>query len=463
MSPIAKLRLIPFLILIGLLSSAGTTSAANTVLHSFAGAPNDGRNPSGLTLVNNVLYGTAAFGGPNNGQGVVFRMNTDGTGYTILHTFLGGSNDGARPGGKLIVSGSKIYGVTQNGGTNNFGTLYSMDLSGANFVVLHSFAGGVNDGAFPGLSFVLLNGTLYGSAELGGPDNLGVLFKVNTDGSGFTILHGFITGPTDGHLPIGGLTLAGSTLYGTTAQGGTTSNGGTLFKIEPNGTGYTILHSFGAAGDGFNPEKELTPVGNTLFGVTNQGGTAGTGTIFKINTAGTGYSVIYSFESTAGNGGSPSSPLFPLGNRLIGSTDPLHAPIPGLVYSIRDDGSDFVVLYRFNGSNTEGREPGGSFSAMGPNLFGMAQFGGTSGVNGGVIYSLLLPLNITAVNYSPGGSFSLTGQTFSNCPLTIQIFSNLQDDPAESHQISSDSAGNFQFGDMDAASEPNRFYRAVVP
>src|SRR5215471_8777424 len=74
------------------------------LLHSFTNGP-DGANPfSGLTLAGNTLYGTTEKGGTNDG-GLVFSMGTDGTGYTVLHTFTQ-TPDGANPYGGMVLSGS---------------------------------------------------------------------------------------------------------------------------------------------------------------------------------------------------------------------------------------------------------------------------------------------------------------------------------------------------------------------
>jgi uncharacterized repeat protein (TIGR03803 family) len=136
----------------------------------------DGANPIGdLVLSNNILYGTAAAGG-SWGAGTVFAVNTDGTGFSVLHSFTGGS-DGNRPDGGLILSGN----------------------------------------------------TLYSAAYAGGSLGLGTVFAVNTDGTGFTNLYSF-TGGSDGANPIGGLILSSNTLYGTTRNGGSSGNG-TAFSL----------------------------------------------------------------------------------------------------------------------------------------------------------------------------------------------------------------------------------------
>src|SRR5437868_4629434 len=70
----------------------------------------DGVNPNaGLIFSGNALYGTTAAGG-SSGKGTVFAVNSDGTGFTVLHNFTGGS-DGASPWDGLIVWGNTLYGT----------------------------------------------------------------------------------------------------------------------------------------------------------------------------------------------------------------------------------------------------------------------------------------------------------------------------------------------------------------
>src|SRR5205823_2953467 len=105
------------------------------------------------------------------------------------------------------------------------------------------------------------------------------VFKVNTDGTGFTNLHSFTALPapysgtnSDGAYPQAGLLLSGNTLYGTAAYGGS-SGDGTVFAVHTDGTGFTNLHSFTALDqtyytnrDGADPQAALTMSGNTLYG-----------------------------------------------------------------------------------------------------------------------------------------------------------------------------------------------------
>ena len=153
------------------------------------------------------------------------------------------------------------------------------------FTVLHSFtatngvAGTNGDGATPYAGLVLSGKTLYGATYGGGNSGKGSVFAVNTDGKGFTNLYSFTanTGPdytdytnSDGAYPQAGLILSGNTLYGTARAGGTHKNG-TVFAVNTDGTGFTNLHTFFGS-DGANPDAGLILSGTTLYGTTTGGG-----------------------------------------------------------------------------------------------------------------------------------------------------------------------------------------------
>ena len=97
---------------------------------------------------------------------------------------------------------------------------------------LHSFAGGTTDGAYPyyGNNLVMSGQNLYGIVYEGGTNNDGVIFELNPATGVFTLLHSFGSG-TDGYDPYGGLTLSGTTLYGMTYHGGANSVG-TIFSYS---------------------------------------------------------------------------------------------------------------------------------------------------------------------------------------------------------------------------------------
>jgi len=289
----------------------------------------DGAGPGGLILSSNALYGTAYSGG-SAGNGAIFRINTDGTGFTNLHSFsatsgsLATNRDGAGPFERLFLLGNILFGAADSGGTGGRGALFRINTDGTGFTNLHSFTAGSaiggssglvanSDGAFPNGSLVSSGNALYGTTSSGGSAGNGTVFKMNTDGTGFTNLYEFTAGTrsvgdfesvsnSDGAYPSAGVILSGDTLYGTASQGGS-SRVGTVFKVNADGSGFTNLHSFTPLIDGKYPEAGLVFSGNALYGTTSSGGSADRGEVFAVNADGTGFTTLYNFTATVGNAG----------------------------------------------------------------------------------------------------------------------------------------------------------------
>jgi uncharacterized repeat protein (TIGR03803 family) len=258
-----------------------TASGAETVLHSFGGGSGDGTAPlAALLNATSAVYGTTESGGAS-GRGTVFAIAKSSGRETLLHSFGGGSGDGANPEyGKLINLNGTMYGTTRSGGAYNHGTLYAITPSGAE-TVLHSFGGGSGDGASPYAGLVAVNGTLYGTTLNGGANGQGTVYSMTITPSGTeTVLHSFGGSSGDGTNPYAGLLAVNGTLYGTTSSGG--ANGqGTVYSITTYGT-YSVLWSFGSQYDGATPRASLIKINGFLYGTTTQGGTYGDGTVFKL-------------------------------------------------------------------------------------------------------------------------------------------------------------------------------------
>lgn len=277
-----------------------------------------------------------------SGHGKIFKLTSGPSGWTdtVLHSFSGGS-DGAYPSGPLILINGALYGVATEGGSGGTGTVYKIATDGSGFTVLHSFGSGMNH--YPeGPLATDGSGALYGTTVFGGGGSCdsslgcGAVYKLMTDGSGFTTIHAFIgVNGGDGAAPEAGGTLFDGDFYGTTAvggntgcavQGGNAAGCGTIFKLIPSGSGYSesVLHDFSATASGQAqiPSGLLASGGGTFYGTTSAGGSClnakfpdGCGTVFSMTTGG-------SFEILHGFLGPPNDGAYPFGGtpaRLLSS------------------------------------------------------------------------------------------------------------------------------------------------
>jgi uncharacterized repeat protein (TIGR03803 family) len=363
--------------------------AQTTILHTFGLTDTDGQKPAaGLTLSGSTLYGTASLSGQSDGT--IFSISTSGSGYTVVHNFTGGANDGNNPFSPALLDGSKLIGTTTSGGSHNQGTLYSLNTDGSGFTLLHSFSGGANDGGDPEAGVTVGGGKLFGTTVLGNNqpvNNAGTIYSINPDGSDFTLLHNFVGGATDGSNPVTALTLSASTLFGTTFIGGN-SDLGTIFSLNTDGSGFKLLHAFnGALSDGGKPDTALALIGSKLYGMTQSGGANNLGTLFSMNTNGTGFTLLHSFGAAI-DGRTPAGDLTLVGTTLYGTTSGGGTKGAGTIFSIHTDGTGYNLIYSLQPS-TDGVQPRGGLVFSNQTLFGTTFQGAAP--NAGTVYSLQVP------------------------------------------------------------------------
>jgi uncharacterized repeat protein (TIGR03803 family) len=303
----------------------------------------------------------------------------------VLHGFVGEPDDGAAPYGGLTEGlDGTLYGTTFFGGANNRGTIFRMDSDGSNFAILHSFASFPGDGATPyGSLLQASDGMLYGTTGLGGVNEYGTVFQIAPDGRGFAILHTFSF--ADGASPHAGLIQApDGTLYGTTDFGGI-FNYGAIFRIAP-GSGFAVVHSFNRT-DGWRPDCNLIqgPDG-TLYGTTYAGGENGSGTVFQMAPDGSGFTLLHSFAVDGSDGANPGAGLLQAADgTLYGTTSFGGANQVGTTFQIAPDGS-FAVLHSFSGT-TDGATPSASLTQVPDGtLYGTTNGGGSNAL--GTIFQI---------------------------------------------------------------------------
>jgi uncharacterized repeat protein (TIGR03803 family) len=250
------------------------------------------------------------------------------------------------------------------------------------FTTLYNFTGG-QDGAGPDAGVIQdPAGDLYGTTYQGGDLNRnaltlyggGVVFRMDTTGKE-TVLYTFCSQPNcvdgaDSGTPVT-RDKAGN-IYGTTQDGGSGGEG-TVFKVDTAGN-ETVLHSFTGGSDGFNPGQGviMDKAGN-LYGTTQFGGAYGCqygpygcGTIFRVDSAGD-FTILHAFTGTSSDGANPGS-----GHLTMDKLTNLYGVTPNggstECYSGHGCGvlyklskkGTFTVLHRFARSTTDGCYPYGS-------------------------------------------------------------------------------------------------------
>jgi uncharacterized repeat protein (TIGR03803 family) len=357
------------LIFILLIAICGTLNAQYTKLLDFDGATNGSFPWGSLISDGTYFYGMTKLGGTNN-SGSIFKIMPNGTGYVKLIDFNG--TNGKYPLGSLYSDGTFLYGFTFNGGLNNFGCLFKIMPDGTGYVKLIDFNS--TNGRNPEGSLFSDGTFLYGSTSYGGTNDQGTLFKILPNGTGYVKLLDF-TGTINGRIPQGSLISDGTFLYGITGKGGT-NDMGTIFKIMPNGTGYVKLIDFLGTDNGSYPYCSLFSDGTFLYGTTSFGGANNIGTIFKIKPDGSGYVKLLDFNG-ATNGSSPRGSLISDGIFLYGMTESGGTNNQGTIFKIMPDGNGYVKLIDFN-SETNANLPVGSLISDGTFLYGMTAGGGTN-------------------------------------------------------------------------------------
>ncbi|HEX8814690.1 MAG TPA: choice-of-anchor tandem repeat GloVer-containing protein [Terriglobales bacterium] len=278
-------------------------SWTNTVLYEF-GKPQDGTLPNGGLVLDadGNLYGTTYFGGGprihdcafGNGCGTVFELSLGRGGKwkeTIVHSFSRGQEgDGEWPTAGLAMDASgNLYGGTFQGGWYGQGVVFKLSPVGAGHwheKIICSFYG--NNGGSPSGKLVFdQNGNLYGTTRYGNErrDGAGNVFELAPQPKGQwteTIIHNFY----NDREPISSVVFdAKGNLYTTTTEGGHYQHqgscyggpcGGSLFEFSPGANGTwtsTVLHDFGAKGDGVVPTGDLIIDSNgNIYGTTGFGG-----------------------------------------------------------------------------------------------------------------------------------------------------------------------------------------------
>jgi uncharacterized repeat protein (TIGR03803 family) len=262
-------------------------------LHRFMAEDGEGIGPmAGLTrTAEGALFGASFGAGILNNKavsGAIFQLEPNGAGFRVIHRFASTPDDGGAPFATMIQGrDGSLYGVTDGGGSSmaRNGTVFTFKTDGTGYRILHSFPSKLPngiDGRMPRTTPLEgRDGSLFGTTSSGGEHDQGVVFRMSRDGKDFRVLHefnaatGLVEDPNgfieavvngkpghfrnigDGRTPQELAQLPDGTLLGTTEDSGP-NGGGTVFRMEPDGTGFTTLHAFpSSTDDGVNPHGPL--------------------------------------------------------------------------------------------------------------------------------------------------------------------------------------------------------------
>jgi uncharacterized repeat protein (TIGR03803 family) len=353
-----------------------TTAGLFTVIKSFNNST-DGANPQGqmVQATDGNFYGITRRGGSGAGFGTIFRMTPAGV-YTVVKALTNSATEGSYCYGSLsLASDGNLYGMTSFGGKYNYGTIFKVTTAGIYSVLKHLNL--LVDGGAPKNNLVQApDGFLYGMVQGGGTNGNGTIIRISTAGVFSVLRH--LKASTDGGSPYGTLIVgADGLLYGMTSFGGV-NIGGTIFKMATNGTSFSVIRALKSTLDGGSGRSDLLlGTDNNFYGLTSDGGSNFLGgTAFKITPAGV-YTVLAKF-----NGGLPGNAPYEniiqaTDYSLYGTTSSGGAFNYGTIFRIC--GGVYTVLHSFNRS-TEGGVPKGSLVQAGDgNFYGLTSQGGNSG------------------------------------------------------------------------------------
>jgi uncharacterized repeat protein (TIGR03803 family) len=365
--------------LLFVVTAASAQTFTFTKLYNFGTSTGDPRNPSWSGVFaqgrDGNLYSTSQGGGI--GYGTVFQLTPAGK-VKVLYQFPA---SGGPQGGLTLGTDGYLYGTTRFLGSSGNGSVFKIATDGTGYKTLSSFKPGIS-GYQPFTAPIQgVDGNFYGTTAYGLAGTTGSVYKMTPTGS-LTTLHYFHK--TDGFDPTALMQGTDGNFYGTTQGGGTLNGGpsinGVIFKMTAGGQ-FVWVHNFTGI-DGQNPYGPIIQASDgNFYGTTKGGGSSGYGVVYRITPAGV-YKVLFNFNATAGPGTRPIA-------GLVQATDgKFYGAAPPLLYQITLAGI-YTTVYTF--TPTTGQYPFVSmFQNTNGILYGDTVAGGTASLcrGCGVAYSL---------------------------------------------------------------------------
>ncbi|MCD4834546.1 MAG: T9SS type A sorting domain-containing protein [Bacteroidales bacterium] len=324
---------------------------------------------------NGKLYGMTSMGGTNN-SGVIFEYNPNTNTYTIKKNFTGGT-DGKNPHGSLIqADNGKLYGMTSEGGINNYGVIFEYDLT-TDICIKKIDFNGIGTGRYPQGSLMQAdNGKLYGMTKEGGANNLGVIFEYDPGTGTYTKKFDF-DGTNKGNYPYGNLIQADNgKIYGMTSEGGI-NDYGIIFEYNLAIDTCIKKIDFDGTNTGKNPYGSLMQADNgKIYGMTCMGGTNNSGVIFDYSTE-TGICIKKFDFNNLNTGRYPLGSLMQADNgKIYGTTKSGGTNNYGVLFEYDHVTDICIKKLDFNGTNNGSYPNGRLMQASNGKIYGTTKSGG---------------------------------------------------------------------------------------
>ncbi|HEX3357774.1 MAG TPA: choice-of-anchor tandem repeat GloVer-containing protein [Tepidisphaeraceae bacterium] len=297
--------------------------------------------------------------------------------FTPIYSFGSTAQDGKTPAVLAAAPDGTLFGATSGGGKYQVGVIFKCNADGTGYTILHQIIGGANDGAFPNSMYVGPDGALYGTFQVQGKSGHGAAYRCAADGSDFKIIHAFAS--NEGPVPAIRSIDPDGTLY-CFSQGGAG-----ISRMKPDGTDFTQVYNAWAS---TNRNKGVGPYcdgGDGYF----YGGSART--LFKVKKDGTGYSTIYTFNGSPLDADSTDrAPILGSDNMLYGMSSNGGQKAGGVIFKIARDGSGYQVLL-----NPDAQPLSPRALAEGPDgkIYALVQDGVVSMNKDGSAYTVVHPMD----------------------------------------------------------------------
>ena len=388
------------------------------------------------------LYGVTKNGGKNGG-GTLYSIDPESGATTTLLSFGEESNAGTNPTGGLVAFEGKLYGLTQScgegvpgNGCAGSGTLYCFDPERGTLEALVRFREELGLSS-PRGSLTLLNQKLYGVVVSGGENGEGAVFEFDLSAQKiFTIA----SLPADSSKPAGGLATDGQNLFGVMTGGGK-SGSGYIYQLKPGVEGGQWssydLHDF--EGSDTTPGGNLLYHSGSLIGTTMGNGNSLRGTLYKLDLGSGEFRVLHQFLGGRDDLGAPLPGIVQSGNLIYGITYPDWAdwayPDRGqALYRFDTNTLSLQVLHRWAGDRglKDRTMIGANLTLIGSTLYGTAS--DQFGVDH--FYSIGTGLQFQAVSSA----------LFSSPILTPQGDADVQSPQSEAYSVAEDFKGDGKQG-----------------